>query len=194
MKNPAVDALITQLKRWNNEISYLRDLALTTGLEETIKWGLPTYMLNGNNVFILADFKEYFTINYFKGILLQDPHQVLTTHGNDQQSSRVIKMSSLEQVKSLESIILSYMKEAIENERKGTKVEKKNPEENIKLPEELLEVFKDNRELETAFNRLTPGRRRAYCIYFAGAKQSQTRYDRITKCIDQIMDGKGLND
>ena len=194
MKNPAVDLILSNLKKWKEELSYLREVALTSGLEETVKWGMPTYTLNGNNVFILSDFKEYFTINYFKGILLKDATNILTTHGDNQQSSRVIKMNSLAQVKELTPVIKAFMNEAIENERLGVKPEKRNIETSFELPDELVNVFKENRELEAAFNKLTPGRRRAYCIFFAGAKQSQTRYDRITKCIDLIMDGKGLND
>ncbi len=194
MRNNEVDHVLSHLKKWREELFYLRELALTTGLEETIKWGMPTYTLNGANVFILSDFKEYFTINFFKGIVLKDPQQILTTHGDNQQSSRVIKMTSLAQVKDLTLIILDFMKEAIANEQQGIKIEKRNIEASIVLPDELLTVFKENRELEAAFNRLTPGRKRAYAIYFAGAKQSQTRFDRIHKCVDLIMDGKGLND
>jgi uncharacterized protein YdeI (YjbR/CyaY-like superfamily) len=41
---------------------------------------------------------------------------------------------------------------------------------------------------------LTPGRQRAYLLHFAGAKQAKTREARIEKCVQPILDGKGLND
>lgn len=147
MRNPEVYHVLNQLKKWQEELSYLRDLTLTTGLEETIKWGMPTYTLNGTNVFILSDFKEYFTINFFKGIVLKDPLKILTTHGDNQQSSRVIKMTSLAQVKELTPVILDFMKESIANEQQGVKIEKRNIEASIVYPDELLTVFQENREL-----------------------------------------------
>jgi len=48
--------------------------------------------------------------------------------------------------------------------------------------------------LKTAFDALTPGRQRAYILYFAAPKQSKTRESRVKKCTQQILNGKGLND
>ena len=48
--------------------------------------------------------------------------------------------------------------------------------------------------LKTAFDALTPGRQRAYILYFSEPKQSKTRESRIEKCTQQILNGKGLND
>ena len=49
-------------------------------------------------------------------------------------------------------------------------------------------------KLKMAFNALTPGRQRAYLLYFASAKQVKTRTDRVKKYIPQILAGKGLDD
>jgi uncharacterized protein YdeI (YjbR/CyaY-like superfamily) len=48
--------------------------------------------------------------------------------------------------------------------------------------------------LKTAFAALTPGRQRAYILYFSAPKQSKTRESRVEKCMQQILNGKGLND
>ena len=50
------------------------------------------------------------------------------------------------------------------------------------------------RGLKKAFEALTPGRQRAYLLYFSAAKQSATREARIEKCLEPIFNGKGLND
>ncbi len=194
MKNPEVDALLATYPKWKEEILYLRKLALETGLEETVKWNCPTYMLDGTNVFIFGTFKDFFTINFFNGVLMNDSSNILTTHGDNQATSRVIKMTSVEQIKSLESIIKDYMKIAIDNEKAGLKPEKRNIEASIVYPQELLDVFIKRPEFKEAFEKLTPGRRRGYCIFFEAAKQSQTRLTRIEKYYDKIMDGKGMLD
>ena len=49
-------------------------------------------------------------------------------------------------------------------------------------------------ELATAFKKLTPGRQRGYLLFFSAAKQSKTREARIEKYLQQILDGKGLDD
>jgi len=48
--------------------------------------------------------------------------------------------------------------------------------------------------LKTAFDALTPGRQRGYLLYFSAAKQPTTREARVEKCLQQILNGKGLND
>ncbi|MDF2962275.1 MAG: hypothetical protein K0S39_4010, partial [Paenibacillus sp.] len=49
-------------------------------------------------------------------------------------------------------------------------------------------------DLKTAFEALTPGRQRAYILYFSQPKQSKTRESRVEKYLPHILDGKGLDD
>ena len=72
------------------------------------------------------------------------------------------------------------------------KIEPANSE--LVLPDELLAQFKKSASFKKAFNALTPGRQRAYHMFFAAAKQSETRISRIEKFIPRILDGKGMND
>jgi uncharacterized protein YdeI (YjbR/CyaY-like superfamily) len=62
------------------------------------------------------------------------------------------------------------------------------------IPEEFQNKLDKSRALKTAFNALTPGRQRGYILYFSAPKQSKTRGSRIEKCMQQILNGKGLND
>jgi len=62
------------------------------------------------------------------------------------------------------------------------------------FPEEFQHKLDEIPELKTAFEALTPGRQRAYNLYFSDPKQSKTRESRVEKCIPQILSGKGLND
>ena len=62
------------------------------------------------------------------------------------------------------------------------------------MVEEFEQVLKKNAKLKKAFESLTPGRQRAYLLFFSSAKQSTTRVARIEKCTPDILAGKGLND
>ena len=93
----------------------------------------------------------------------------------------------------MKTIIKAYIKEAIEVEKAGLKVDFKKPEE-FKMPEEFKIVLVDMPELKAAFYSLTPGRQRGYLLYFSSPKQAKTREARIEKCVQQILNGKGLDD
>lgn len=77
--------------------------------------------------------------------------------------------------------------------KEGAKVIFKTIEEQ-KLPEELEEIFSQDKDFEKAFKSLTPGRQRAYLLHFSSAKQSATRISRIEKLKPKIFEGKGLNE
>ncbi len=91
----------------------------------------------------------------------------------------------------METILKAYIYEAIKVEKAGLEV-KKNKE--LIIPEELQNKFDEIPALKTAFEALTPGRQRAYILYFSKAKKSKTRESRVEKYVQQILNGKGLND
>jgi uncharacterized protein YdeI (YjbR/CyaY-like superfamily) len=87
----------------------------------------------------------------------------------------------------------AYIQEAIEVEKAGLKVELRKTTE-FSIPEELINKLEEVPGLQDAFDALTPGRQRAYFLYFSAPKQSKTRVSRIEKYTQQILNGKGLND
>jgi uncharacterized protein YdeI (YjbR/CyaY-like superfamily) len=90
-------------------------------------------------------------------------------------------------------ILKAYIKEAIEVEKAGLEVSYKKTSE-FAIPEEFQKRLDNSPGLKKAFDALTPGRQRGYILYFSAAKQSTTREARIEKCVQQIFNGKGLND
>lgn len=64
----------------------------------------------------------------------------------------------------------------------------------LDLPAEFQAQLAANPALKKAFAALTPGRQRAYSIFFSAAKQSQTRVARVAKWVPHILSGKGMHD
>ena len=179
-----------KVNNWREELVQLRRILLDCGLTEELKWGVPCYTFQENNLFIVAAFKEFCSLSFFKGVLLSDPHHILVKAGEHSQSARLIKFTTVQEIIEMEGILKEYVYEAIE--KAGLKVDfKKNPEP---IPEELQQILDENPEFKMAFEALTPGRQRGYILYFSAPKQSKTRTSRVEKCILQIMAGKGLND
>lgn len=177
---------------WPGELAALRALVQSCGLTEESKWGVPCYTFQGKNVLIVSAFKEYCSLSFFKGALLQDSHNILQAPGENSQASRQARFTQMQQIDALHDVLKSYVFEAIEIEKEDRKIVYKK--EVGDWPEELLHKCDEMPLLKTAFEALTPGRQRGYLLFFAQAKQSKTRKARIEKCIPSILAGRGLND
>jgi uncharacterized protein YdeI (YjbR/CyaY-like superfamily) len=188
--NPKVDGYLRKAKKWQQEMKELRRISLGCGLTEELKWGKPCYTFQNSNVVIIQGFKEFCALMFCKGALLKDSHGILRKFG--WQAARRIPFTRVREIVEMEPILKAYIREAIEAEKAGLKVNlEKNPEP---IPEELQNKFDEIPALKTAFDALTPGRQRGYILYFSGAKQSKTRESRVEKCMPQILNGKGLDD
>lgn len=190
--NPEVDKFLKESKHWQKEIAVVRAILLKTKLEENLKWRLPCYSHNGKNVAIIQPFKACLALMFFKGTLIKDSKGILKEVGPNSQAARRFEFSSVQEINKIAPVIKAYLQEAMDIEESGQKVEVKKGSESI--PEELKKMFTKNSKLKKAFNSLTPGRQRAYILYFSSAKQSLTRQSRIEKFITHILEGKGIND
>jgi uncharacterized protein YdeI (YjbR/CyaY-like superfamily) len=190
--NPKVDFYFTKAKKWREEFEKLRTIILTCNISEELKWGHPCYTFQKSNVVLIHGFKEYCALLFFKGALLKDPKGILIQQTQNVQAARQIRFTNVSEIIAIQRVIKAYVNEAIELEKAGLKVNfQKTPET---VPDEFQSKLDENPSLKSAFGALTPGRQRAYILYFASAKQSKTRASRVEKCMQQILDGKGLDD
>ena len=191
--NPEVDAFLNKDNKWQEEFEKLRMIILGCGLTEELKWGKPCYLFKNSNIVIIQGFKEYCALMFFKGALLNDSNGILIKIGENTQAGRQIRFTNVLEIVEMEPILKTYIYEAIEVEKAGLKVNFKRTAEFI-IPEEFQNKLDKIPALKTAFDALTPGRQRAYILYFSSPKQSKTRESRIKKYVQQILKGKGLND
>ncbi|MBN3758363.1 hypothetical protein G3N95_36015 [Paraburkholderia sp. Tr-20389] len=191
--NPKVDAYISKLDKWREETETLRAIALDAPLTEELKWGVPCYTVGGANVVIIHGFKDYCALLFVKGALMKDPKGLLVQQTENVQSARQIRFTSLQEIVRLKTALKAYLRQAIEVEQAGLKVQRKTTAE-FEVAEEFQNRLDKQPTLKKAFEALTPGRQRAYLLHFSAAKQSKTREARIDKCTPLILEGKGLND
>jgi uncharacterized protein YdeI (YjbR/CyaY-like superfamily) len=191
--NPKVDFYFIRAKKWQEEMDLLRIIALDCGLTEELKWGCPCYTLNDTNILLIHVFKEYCAFLFFKGVLLKDAKGFLIQQTKNVQAARQIRFTNAKEITKMKSILKAYIKEAIEVEKAGLKVEMKKTSE-YTIPEEFQNKLDEMPNLKTAFYALTPGRQRGYIYYFSQPKQSKTREARVAKYCSKIINGKGLDD
>ncbi len=186
-----VDSYIGQSELWPDEMTALRPTLLGCGLDEGIKWGKPCYSHGGKNIAIMQEMKDFLALMFFKGALLSDAAGVLEAQGPNSRSARRIRFTSVADVDRLADAVQACVAEAVDVEESGAEVE---PAPEPVLVEELQERLAADAVFRAGFERLTPGRRREYNLYFSGAKQSATRAGRIEKYADTIAAGQGLRD
>jgi uncharacterized protein YdeI (YjbR/CyaY-like superfamily) len=191
--NPKVDWYFGKHERWEKEIRKLRTIALDCQLTEELKWGCPCYTLGGSNIVLIHVFKEYCALLFFKGALLKDEQHILVQQTKNVQAARQIRFTDVRQVVKMERVVKAYILEAIAAHKSGLQVEMKKTAE-FAMPDEFRRKLRELNALKKAFHALTPGRQRGYLLYFSSAKQSKTREARIDKCLQRILDGKGLDD
>lgn len=191
--NPKVDFFFNKASKWQQEYEKLRQIAIDCHLSEELKWGCPCYTINGNNVVLIHGFKEYCALLFFKGALMKDPKNILNIQTENTQATRQIRFTNLIEIMEMENDVRDYIHQAIEIERSGKKVTFKETAE-FKMPEEFSTRLESIPKLKSAFYSLTPGRQRAYLLYFSSAKQSKTREARIDNYMNKILEGKGLDD
>lgn len=189
--NPKVDEFLRTAKHWQEEYAKLRNIALDCGLTEEFKWVHPCYTFEGKNVVLLHGFKEYCALLFFKGALLQDAQGILIKQTENVQAARQIRFTSLQDIVAVENVLKVYINDAIQIEKYAVPIHKTSE---FTIPDELHNKFDNTPAMKSAFEKLTPGRQRAYLLYFSQPKQSKTRESRIEKCMKQILNGKGLND
>ena len=191
--NPKVGAYLSNAKKWRKEMEKLRSILLGCQLNEELKWNKPCYTFQESNLVIVLPLKERCALLFCKGALLKDAKGILIRPTENTQAARKIRFVNLREIVEMEAILKGYIQQAIEVEKAGLEVTYKKITE-FSIPEELQKKLDEIPALKTAFAALTPGRQRGYLLYFSAPKQSKTRESRVEKCMQPILNGKGLND
>jgi len=187
-----IEAYIQKHADKKDLLQKLRAIALATEMQETLKWGIPTYTIRGKNVAGIASFKEYAGIWFFQGALLKDEHQLLVNAQEGKtQAMRQLRFTSVEEIDG--QLLKAYLEEAVANEKAGKKVKiaKKAPPQ---IPALLKDALSQSPELNQMYFQLSEAKQREYAEYITEAKREETRLNRLEKVIPMIKAKKGLND
>lgn len=187
-----VDDYIAQADRWRDEIARLRAILLDVGLDETVKWGGPCYTLDGRNVVGIGAFKSCFGLWFVQGALLADPaKRLVNAQPGKTRAMRQWRMQSAADIRP--RLVRQYASEAAELAARGREIRpRRRPA--ASLPPELEAALGADNAVRTAFDKLTPGRRREFAEFIAGAKRAETRERRVARALPLIREGRGLND
>ena len=189
----SVEEYLESAEKWQKELTLLRKIILKTELIEGVKWSIPNYTINNKNVAGIAGFKDYFGLWFYNGVFLKDPEKVLiNAQEGKTKAMRQWRFSTIDELN--EPLILSYLTEAIENQKQGLEIKPDRKKKALVIPPELNLALKNDQELASSFNTLTPFKQREYCEYIDTAKREATKLNRLEKIKPMILQGIGLND
>ncbi|MFP4846397.1 YdeI/OmpD-associated family protein [Winogradskyella sp. PE311] len=190
----SVEEYIEVNPTYRDALIILRNLLISTELEETIKWSMPTYCLGKKNVLGIGAFKNHFCLWFHQGVFLKDEQGLLiNAQENKTKALRQMRFKSKSDINN--RIVLSYIKEAIENQLLGKELKPQRKKVNtITVPVELKAALNSNIKLNKSFKAFTTSKQREYCMYIAEAKRDITKQKRLEKIKPMIIKGIGLND
>lgn len=191
-----INTYIEKHDKWSTTLRKLRKLCLDAGLEESIKWGIPSYGINDQNVVGLAGFKHHTGVWFHQGALLRDESNVLiNAQKGKTKAMRSIKIEDQNNVDW--NLIKEYIIEATQNAKDGKKIAAAAPKKvnkvDLKMPPELLPYFTEDPELSASFKKLTAIQQRDYYEYIHSAKRAATKANRINKILPIIKSGKPIS-
>ena len=167
----------------------LRKLILSSDPEliEDWKWG-PNYYLNGM-VCGYWGFKKHVSFVFFQGSLLKDKKKILLENPGNVHN-RHIKFTDVKQID--DKVILEYLFEAIDNNRKGLKLIV-TKDKTIVTPDDVTKQFKKAKILNY-FDSLAFSHRKEYVQWIESAKKEETRTKRIEQAIEKLTSKQMMHD
>jgi uncharacterized protein YdeI (YjbR/CyaY-like superfamily) len=177
---------------WADVLRALRGLMAGSGLDETMKWGSPCYVVEDRNVVMIAAFRDSCALSFFRGAEIDDDTGLLVPAGPNSHVARLIRFRTVDDVTRNERGISDLVARAAALERAGARARRASAEELV--PAELARRLAEDPTLAVAFAALTPGRRRSHVLHIAGAAQAATRERRVERCAADIVAGRGFNE
>lgn len=191
-KSQKLEAYYAKEDQFKAGISLLREIALKTELQETLKWGAPIYTIDNKNVIGILRFKKHFGLWFYNGVFLSDPKKVL---GNAQEGkTKAMRHWKFYDINDVDTtLVTSYIKEAIENQKKGIALVPERKKE-MEMPVILADALDRDEKLKVNFNAFSPYKQQEFIEYITEAKREKTKCSRLEKCLPLIRNGIGLMD
>ena len=191
-RDPRIDAYIERAAPFARPIlAHARALVhqACPQVEETIKWGMPTFVHAGGILCGMAAFKQHASFGFWKHALVVgegEPRDGMGSYG---------KMLSLDDFPA-KKIVLAHIRKAMKLNEDGVKMPaarkaaSKLPPE---MPEDLVAALNKDNAAKATFDAFPPSCRREYIEWIVEAKREETRAKRLAQTVEWLSEGKRRN-
>lgn len=189
-RDPRVDAYIAKAQPFAQPIlTHLRNLvhSHSPGAEETLKWGVPHFVLGGQNLAGMAAFKDHATFGFWRDEEVTGSPRNKGAMGS---MGRLASLADLPDDAAMAALIAKAAALCAEGKPKRPKDE---PKAALDLPDDLGAALKANAAAQGHWAAFSPGKRRDYIEWVLEAKREETRIKRIETIVEQVAEGKDRN-
>ena len=159
-------------------------------VEETLKWGMPTFMYHGI-LCGMAAFKQHATFGFWKHAMLVE-HRDLEREPAMGHFGRLTELSQLPSKRVLATYVKQAMRLNVEKMKTPPKPKGK-PRPAPTVPADLRVALARNTKAKATFTAFPPGQRREYVEWITEAKQAATRARRLATAVEWLSEGKRRN-
>ena len=190
--DPRIDAYIARSAEFAQPLLvHVREAvhAACPEVEETLKWGMPSFTWRGKILCGMAAFKQHMTLWFWEGRSLVGDGKEGEAMG---QFGRITKKSELPGKREL----AGYVKQAMARvETKAAQPPKKKapPKAELPVPDDLTAALRRNAKARATFEGFAPGYRRDYIEWIVEAKREDTRQRRVAQTVEWLAEGKSRN-
>ena len=189
-QDPRVDAYIAESADFARPILAeirTRVHAACPQVEETIKWGMPSFVHAGGILCQMAAFKRHVSFGYWKHAL------VMGEAGRDGMGSYG-KMASAADLPP-KAAMRADLGKAMRLNEEGVKPERRKaaPKPPPETPSDLATALLKNKAAKATFDAFPPGCKREYIEWIVEAKREETRAKRLGQAVEWMAEGKRRN-
>ncbi|WP_046656281.1 YdeI/OmpD-associated family protein [Lysobacter capsici] len=212
--DPRIDAYIAQAAPFAQPIlEHLRAVvhAACPQVEETIKWGMPSFVYGGKILCGMGAFKQHATFGFWQGasVVGASPERSREAMG---QFGRLTRVGDLPGKRELSKLLKQAMvlidargkktagKPAANKTPAGRTAtsdvpasKTRAPKPPVVIPDDLAAAFKKNAKARATYAAFSVSQQREYVEWIESAKREQTRSDRVAQAVEWMADGKIRN-
>ena len=182
-------------------LRHVRDLVheACPQVEETVKWGMPTFVHAGGILCGMAAFKQHASFGFWKhALVVGEGGQADAAPGDDRPRDGMGSYGKLASLKDLppKKTLLAHIRKAMKLNEDGVKAparRKSAPKPPPEAPADLVTALKKNKAAQAAYDAFPPGCKREYVEWIVEAKREETRAKRLAQAVEWMAEGKRRN-
>lgn len=155
--------------------------------EETVKWGMPSFMYRGKILAGMAAFKAHATFGFWNDRMLAEDEKNKDAMG---QFGRIASLDGLPPRDRLIDLTRQSMR-LIEQGVKPPRAATKKPP--VTVPPDLRAAIDADPAAKATFDGFPPSCQREYVEWVTEAKRDETRARRLAQTVEWLAEGKKRN-
>lgn len=187
-RDPRVDTYIAKAQPFARPIlEEVRERvhAVAPGVEETLKWSMPSFTLDGKILLGMAAFKAHASVGFWRGQEL----------GLERKEDAMGQLGRLTSVSDLPANFDDLIRQAVELTKAAPAPRKPKtaPKPAPKLHPDFAAALARAPRAKATLDAFPPSCRREYLEWIAEAKREDTRAKRISTAVEWLSEGKKRN-